>query len=99
MTTPLEKNIVEGILRWLKTVPGCYAEKRHGSRFAAGRPDISGCINGRRFEIEVKRPGKGATKLQKAMLRRWEQAGAVVGVATSKGEAEELLKELLELGK
>lgn len=98
MTMPLEKSIVDGILRWLKTIPGCYAEKRHGSRFGAGRPDITGCIGGRRFEIEVKRPGRKATGLQQEVLGRWRKAGAVAGVVTSRAEAEELLGELLTKG-
>lgn len=98
MAAPLEKNIVESIMRWLKTVPGCYAEKRHGSRFAAGRPDITGCIDGRRFEIEVKRPGRKATKLQEEMLRRWRSAGAIAGVVTSRDEVEELLGGILPRG-
>ena len=96
MVVPLEKSIVSSILRWLKTLPGCYAEKRHGNQYSAGRPDITGCINGRRFEIEVKRPGGKATKLQAEMLKRWREAGAVAGVATSQAEAEELLRELIE---
>ncbi len=96
MTAPLEKSIADNIMRWLKTIPCCYAEKRHGSRFNAGRPDITGCIKGRRFEMEIKRPGARVTRLQEEMLRRWREAGAVVGVVTSREEAGMLLSDLLK---
>jgi hypothetical protein len=89
---PLESSIVDAIMRFLKTVPQCKAEKTHGGAFGrAGKPDITGCLNGRRFEIEVKRPGQKPTEIQKKHLREWEAAGAIVGVAHSVEEARLIL--------
>lgn len=93
---PLESTIVNSILRWLKKQPGVKAEKTHGGMYGrAGKPDISGCVNGRRFEIEVKRPGNKPTKLQLKELREWEEAGAITGVAYSLEDVKELLKDVI----
>jgi hypothetical protein len=58
----------------------------------AGRPDLSGCYHGRRFEIEVKRPGGTLTDLQFMELVAWKQAGAICGVVTSEQEALDVLR-------
>jgi hypothetical protein len=87
-----ESSIVKSILDYLKTVPECMAEKTHGSNFGkAGKPDISGCLRGRRFELEVKVPGNKPTPIQEAMLRKWNRAGAITGVVTSLEEAKIVL--------
>lgn len=90
---PLESAIVTSILKYLKGLPGCYAEKTHGSAWGnAGKPDIWGCFNGRSFVLEVKRPGLGRlSELQKVMLARWAAAGAISGVVTSVDETKRLL--------
>lgn len=81
---PRESAIVERILRWLNSLPECYAHKTHGGMFGkAGKPDITGCFRGWRFEIEVKRPGNRPTKLQERELARWAAAGAHVAVVHS----------------
>jgi hypothetical protein len=93
---PLESSIVQSILRWLNKQPGVKAEKTHGGRYGkAGKPDITGCVRGRRFELEVKRPGNKATKLQMKTLQEWKEAGAIVAVVTSVEEAREILQEHL----
>ena len=39
----LEKDIVKAIMKYLKTVPGCFAWKEHGGMYGtAGIPDIRG---------------------------------------------------------
>jgi|SRR5690606_6550653 len=93
---PLESTIVASIMRWLKKQPGVKAEKTHGGMYGrAGKPDISGCVNGRRFEIEVKRPGNKPTKLQLKELEEWRKAGAITGVAYSLEDAKEILKDVI----
>lgn len=93
---PLESAIVKSILTWLNKQPGIKAEKTHGGMYGkAGKPDITGCIRGRRFEIEVKRPGNKPTKLQLKELKEWEAAGAIVGVAYSLDDVKELLKDVI----
>lgn len=89
--TPLEKSITAGILRYLNSLPGCYACKVHGGPYMAGWPDIVGCYQGRALALEVKRPGNRATKLQLAVLRKWREAGAVAGVVTSVEDVKELV--------
>ena len=91
--TPLESSIVNTILKWLNQQPSCQAEKTHGGRWGrAGKPDITGCYRGRRFELEVKRPGAKATKLQLATLKQWEKAGAITAVVTSVEEVKGIIK-------
>ncbi len=84
-----ESSLVAEILRVLRTLPGVVVRKRHGSAWGiAGDPDLYGSINGRHFEIEVKRPGaNGPTPLQQTRLHQWAASGALVGVATSVEEA------------
>ncbi|MBS4026664.1 MAG: VRR-NUC domain-containing protein [Clostridia bacterium] len=95
MTTkaPMESSIVNRILKWLNQQPSCQAEKTHGGRWGrAGKPDITGCYRGRRFELEVKRPGARATKLQLAILKRWKEAGAITAVVTNLEEVKAIIK-------
>jgi hypothetical protein len=90
MQTPREESIVRMILKYINSLPRCYAEKTHGSAYTAGRADITACVGGRRVELEVKRPGKRATPLQQRFLDRWERSGAVVGTVHSVTEVKEL---------
>jgi len=83
-----EAALVGDILRALKALPGVIVRKRHGSAWGvAGDPDLYGSVNGRHFEIEVKRPGARPTALQQARLKQWAATGARVGVAHSVEEA------------
>lgn len=83
---------MDRILRYLNSVEGCKARKRHGSPYAqAGEPDIEACYRGRSMQIEVKQPGKGPTTIQKKRLREWQDAGATVAVVTSVDEVKALL--------
>lgn len=92
MSEPLEKHIVDSIVRYLRTVPGCAVRKRHGTVFGvAGDPDLYGTINGRHFELEVKRTGNPPTPLQERRIEEWRAAGAVVGIVHSVREARETL--------
>ena len=86
-----EKAIVNSIKRYLEKLPECYIIKTHGSVYVAGQPDILGCYQGRTLALEVKRPGGKPPKLQQAVLKKWEAAGAVVAVVTSVEEVKELL--------
>jgi hypothetical protein len=85
---PREAPVVRGIVERLKKEPQCMVRKRHGTAFCyAGDADLYGCFRGRHFEIEVKRPGKEPTDLQRARLEDWRAAGALAGWATSVAEA------------
>lgn len=83
-----ESSLIAEILRALRALPGVVVRKRHGSAWGiAGDPDLYGSINGRHFEIEVKRPGERPTALQQARLKQWAASGARAGVATSVEDA------------
>jgi hypothetical protein len=87
----LEKFIVARIMKTLKSNPRVVIRKRHGTAMGmGGDPDLYGTINGRHFEIEVKRPNDSSsqlTELQTQRLMEWKAAGAITGVARSVGEA------------
>ena len=60
-----ESDIVKSIMKYLKTVPGCFCWKEHGGMYGtAGIPDIIACINGHFFAFDVKTDSGKATKLQ-----------------------------------
>ena len=83
-----EAALVAEILRALRALPGVIVRKRHGSAWGvAGDPDLYGSIQGRHFEIEVKRPGDRPTALQEARMKQWAATGALAGVARSVEEA------------
>lgn len=87
-----EKSIERAILNWLNSLDNCFAYSRHGDQFSIkGNPDITGCLAGRHIEIEVKLPGKKPTKIQFAVMEKWERAGAIVGWATSLSEAQDII--------
>jgi hypothetical protein len=89
---PLEKQIVDSIVKHLRSIPQCIVRKRHGSAFGlAGDPDLYGSIGGHHFELEVKRKGNPPTPLQEARLVEWRAAGVIVGVVHSLQEAREVL--------
>src|ERR1051326_4463694 len=88
MRQPLEKYIAGQIITALKKQSGIVVRKRHGTVMGlAGDPDLTGCINGLHFEIEVKRPGEQLTRLQAQRLNEWQMGGALVGVAHNVEEA------------
>jgi len=97
--TTLEKNIVAGILKYLNGLVGCYAKKKHGSKFNPGWPDIIGCYAGRAFFIEVKRGKEEPTDLQWQELKNWGAAGARTLVAYSVDDVVQFMAGYHEGGK
>ena len=84
MNPPNESAIVQRILKFLNALPRCVARKRwSGGMGVAGDPDITGCLNGRHLEFEVKRAGQQPTVLQARRLEEWRRPGAVVAFVTS----------------
>lgn len=80
----LEKDIVNKILRYLKTVPDCFCWKEHGGMYGtAGIPDIIACIGGRFFAFEVKTETGKTTALQDATIRKILSCGGYAFVVRS----------------
>ena len=91
----LERNIVTAIMRYLKTVPGCFCWKTHGGQFGtAGIPDIIICLHGRFVAMEVKTPTGKLTKLQESTLQKIKDAKGIAYKVTSLQEVKEIVKNL-----
>jgi hypothetical protein len=90
-----EKEIVQAILKYLKTVPQCFAWKEHGGMYGtAGIPDIIACIGGRFYAFEVKTPSGNLTKLQEATIRRIQEAKGKACKVTSVHDVKQILIDL-----
>ncbi|HWQ57348.1 MAG TPA: hypothetical protein VN442_26940 [Bryobacteraceae bacterium] len=78
-------------MKALKDRRGVVVRKRHGTAMGvAGDPDLYGTINGRHFELEIKRPNDPSSQLTELQTRRlleWQNAGALTGVARSVDDA------------
>jgi hypothetical protein len=82
-----ESDIVKAIMKYLKTVPHCFAWKEHGGMYGtAGIPDIIACIDGDFFGFEVKTEIGKPTKLQEATIRKILAAGGTALVVRSVDE-------------
>ena len=91
----LEKDIVNAIMRYLKSVPECFAWKTHGGIYGtAGIPDIIACVSGHFFAFEVKQPGGKLTKIQEVTIRKINEAGGNAYEVTSVERVKALLLEV-----
>lgn len=92
-----EKEIVAKILRYLKTVPRCFAWKEHGGMYGtAGIPDIIACIDGRFYAFEVKTPVGKTTLLQNATIRKILACGGTAAVVRSVDEVQAVINGSLQ---
>lgn len=88
-----EADIVKAILKYLKTVPQCFAWKEHGGMYGtAGIPDIIACIDGRFYGFEVKTDKGKPTKLQEATIRKILAAGGTSLVVRSVAEVQSVIE-------
>ena len=91
----LEKDIVAQIMRFLKTVPHCFAWKNHGGMYGtAGLPDVVCCYHGLFVGLEVKTPKGKLTKLQETTLQRIQAAKGQAFKVTSVEEVKKILQNL-----
>jgi len=91
----LEKDITNAILRYLKTVPGCFCWKTHGGAYGtAGIPDIIVCLDGRFLAFEVKTPSGKLTTLQESTLRKINAAKGIACKVTSLQEVKKIIENL-----
>lgn len=92
----LESTIQANILRYLKRIPKAYCVRPivcHES----GHPDIIAVINGQFVGIEVKRPGKKPTVLQRKRIDQIIAAGGHAFVAFSVDDVKIELDKLRKL--
>ena len=91
----LEKDITNQIIKYLKTIPVCFAWKQHGGMYGvAGLPDIICCINGRFVAFEVKTPSGKLTKLQETMIQKIKAAKGEAYKVTSLEDVKHIIKNL-----
>lgn len=90
-----EKNITNEILKYLKTLEGCFAWKAHGGMYGtAGIPDIICCFKGRFIAFEVKTDKGKLTKLQEITIHRIKDANGEAFKVTSLEEVKKILENL-----
>lgn len=89
----LEKDIVKAIMKYLKTVPCCFAWKEHGGMYGTAEiPDIIACVDGRFYGFEVKTETGKPTGLQEATIRKILNAGGVAVIVRSVDEARAIIE-------
>ena len=87
-----EADIVKAILRYLKTVPETFAWKEHGGMYGtAGIPDVICCHKGKFYGFEVKTDTGQPTELQKATIRKIQNAGGEALVVRSVDEVRAII--------
>lgn len=78
----------------LNTFRGIQAIKRLGSVYGkASQPDVYGCIHGFMFQLEGKVGKNKQTQAQADEMKKWKDAGAIVGVFYSASEAVQIVME------
>lgn len=88
-----ENDIVKAVLKYLKTVPHCFAWKEHGGMYGtAGIPDIIACIDGGFYAFEVKTDTGKTTALQDATIRKIKNCGGHAYIVRSVDEVKAILR-------
>lgn len=88
-----EKTITNQILKYLKSLPGCFAFKEHGGLYGtSGIPDIIVCYKGKFLAFEVKTEKGKLSKLQEITIEKIQKANGMAFKVTSFEEVKEILK-------
>jgi len=91
----LEKDITAAIMRYITTIPGCFAWKEPGGIYGtAGLPDIICCYNGRFVAFEVKTKSGKLTKIQETTITKIKAAKGEAFKVTSVEEVKEIFNNL-----
>jgi Holliday junction resolvase len=96
------RSVVQPVLRWLNSLPGCKAINIHGSVYMErGTPDIIGCYKGRMFLFECKTDIGQLRPDQIIRLQQWRRSGAAAVEIRSLDQAKEILRGLgfVDVGK
>ena len=90
-----EKAIVNSIMRYLKTLEGCFAFKEHGGFYGtAGIPDIICSYKGRFIAFEVKAEKGRSTELQEATIKKINKAGGTALIVRSVQDVKDAIRNL-----
>lgn len=93
----MEKDIVNKIIKYLKTLPQTFVWKEHGGMYGtAGIPDVICCHKGKFMAFEVKTDTGKATLLQEITLRRITEAGGMAQMVRSLDEVKAVMEGLDE---
>lgn len=88
-----EKTITNQILKYLKSLPKCFAFKEHGGLYGtSGIPDIIVCYKGKFMAFEVKNERGKLSKLQEITIEKIRNAKGMAFKVTSLEEVKEILK-------
>lgn len=92
---PKESAFQAAIIKYLKTVHGCFVWKEQAGPFQmGGLPDVMAIINGRLYGFEVKRPWLGkVSPLQLQTHLAMRKAGARVLVCSYVSEVKKVLQD------
>ena len=86
-----EKAITNQILKYLKSIPECFAFKEHGGIYGvSGLPDIICCYKGKFVAFEVKTEKGRLSKLQEFMITKINGSGGMAFKVTSLQEVKYL---------
>lgn len=92
-----ESDIVKAILKYLRSLTGCFCWKEHGGMYGtAGIPDIICCYGGRFYGFEVKIEAGKPTELQKATIRKILKCGGTAMVVRSVDEVRAVMEGSLQ---
>ena len=87
-----EKDLINSIRKYLKTIPGVFFWKEHGGQYGtAGIPDIICCYRGRFVALEAKTDTGNVTKLQEITLRQITEAGGIAAVVRSVDDVKRII--------
>ena len=87
-----EKDLINSIRKYLKTVDGVFFWKEHGGQYGtAGIPDIICCYRGRFVALEAKTDTGKVTKLQEITLRQITEAGGIAAVVRSVDDVKRII--------
>ena len=93
----MEKDIVNKIIKYLKTLSQTFVWKEHGGMYGtAGIPDVICCHKGMFVAFEVKTDSGKATLLQEITLRKITEAGGIAHLVRSLDEVKAVMEGLDE---
>ncbi len=92
----LEANFAKRTVRYLNLLPKCRAEKVMAHAGMRGKLDITGVINGLRFDIELKVHDNKPTPLQLKYLRWWTEVGSIAFCAWDREDLDLVFNPIVE---